>query len=110
MYTDYADQLISEFQVGIEVKCVRRGLFNKSGKTSFSGLWGEGRQILWEWEKQRRRRAFKLFFLRFQGEINAPDARVAEELRQLSEPELDRGCKLGDTRETPPSVSTRAFP
>ena len=67
-------------------------------------------QILWEWEKQRRRRADKLFFLRFQGEINAPDARVAEELRQLSEPGLDRDCKLRDTRETPPSVSTRAFP
>ena len=49
-----------------------------------------GVRIFWEWEKQSRRRADKLFFLRFQGEMNAPDAQVAEGLRQVSEPGRDR--------------------
>lgn len=63
------------------------------GKFLKRGVSGEGGgRVFWKWEKQRRR-ADKLFFLRFQGEMNTPDARVKEELCQLSEIGLDRGWK-----------------
>ena len=49
-----------------------------------------GRRKVWTWE-QERTELIKLFFLKFQDEMNASDVGVAQNICQLSKTGLDKG-------------------